>query len=64
MRGNAVFIAALITQIIIIAVYFLDWLPYLWLNLLGCFLVMIIAIVLQIFIPSKKNIDLEPIEID
>jgi solute:Na+ symporter, SSS family len=63
-RGNAVFIAALITQIIIIAVYFLDWLPYLWLNLLGCFLVMIIAIVLQIFIPSKKNIDLEPIEID
>tara|TARA_R110002126_G_scaffold277373_1_gene423188 strand:+ start:33661 stop:35385 length:1725 start_codon:yes stop_codon:yes gene_type:complete len=64
-RGNAVFIAALITQTLIITVYFLDWLPYLWLNLLGCFLVMIIAIILQTFIPSKeKNIDLESIEID
>lgn len=56
-KGNAVFIAALITQIIIIAVYFLDWLPYLWLNLLGCALVMGIAIVLQTFIPSKPNFE-------
>ncbi|MFY9243596.1 MAG: sodium:solute symporter [Polaribacter sp.] len=56
-RGNAVFIAALITQIIIICVYFLDWLPYLWLNLLGCVLVMGIAIILQNFIPSKPKVD-------
>jgi Na+/proline symporter len=62
-RGNAVFIAALITQIIIIGVYFLDWLPYLWLNLLGCVLVMGIAIILQNFIPSKPKIDeLETLE--
>ena len=46
-KGNAVFIAAIITQILIIAVYFLNWLPYLWLNLLGCALVMGIAIILQ-----------------
>ncbi|CAI8177151.1 MAG: Sodium/glucose cotransporter [Polaribacter sp. SA4-10] len=46
-KGNAVFIAAIITQIVIIAVYFLNWLPYLWLNLLGCALVMGIAIILQ-----------------
>ena len=62
-RGNAVFIAALITQVIIIAVYFLDWLPYLWLNLLGCALVMGIAIILQTFIPTKDKFeDLERIE--
>ncbi len=54
-KGNAVFIAALITQVIIIAVFFLDWLPYLWLNLLGCVLVMGIAILLQAFIPTKEN---------
>ncbi len=54
-RGNAVFIAAIITQLIIIGVYFLDWLPYLWLNLLGCILVMGIAIILQTFIPSKDK---------
>lgn len=48
-RGNAVFIAAIITQILIIIVWYLDYLPYLWLNLLGCVLVMLIAIFLQFF---------------
>ncbi|MFT5791368.1 MAG: SSS family solute:Na+ symporter, partial [Saprospiraceae bacterium] len=46
-RGNAVFTAAIITQVIIIIVWYLDWLPYLWLNLLGCAIVMGIAIFLQ-----------------
>ncbi|MBG7613094.1 sodium:solute symporter [Polaribacter sp. BAL334] len=48
-RGNAVFIAAIITQILIIIVWYLDYLPYLWLNLLGCVLVMLIAVFLQFF---------------
>ncbi len=52
-KGNAVFVAAIITQIIIIAVWHLDWLPYLWLNLLGCALVMVIAIILQILLKRK-----------
>ena len=56
-KGNAVFIAALITQIIIIGVFLLDWLPYLWLNLLGCILVMGIAIILQTFIPTKEKLE-------
>tara|TARA_R110000765_G_scaffold302215_1_gene396529 strand:- start:224 stop:1354 length:1131 start_codon:yes stop_codon:yes gene_type:complete len=54
-KGNAVFIAALITQVLIIGVFILDWLPYLWLNLLGCALVMGIAILLQFVIPSNGN---------
>jgi Na+/proline symporter len=56
-RGNAVFIAAVITQILIIIVFILDWLPYLWLNLLGCALVMGIAILLQTFIPTNEKFD-------
>lgn len=48
-RGNAVFIAALITQVLIIAVYIMDVLPYLWLNLLGCVLVITLAILIQMF---------------
>ncbi len=52
-KGNAVFIAAIITQAIIIAVYILDVLPYLWLNLLGCVLVMGIAIIIQQFTSSS-----------
>lgn len=47
-KSNAVFIGAIITQILIIIVWYLDWLPYLWLNLLGCALVMGIAILIQV----------------
>jgi SSS family transporter len=46
-RGHAVFYAAIITQIVIIAVWYFDWLPYLWLNVLGCVLVMSLALVIQ-----------------
>jgi Na+/proline symporter len=46
-KGHAVFVAAIITQMLIIVVWYLDWLPYLWLNLLGCVLVMALAIVFQ-----------------
>lgn len=53
-KGNSVFIAAIITQVIIIGVYLLDVLPYLWLNLLGCIIVMLIAVLLQQFSPKKK----------
>lgn len=52
-RGNAVFIAAIITQIIIIAFWYLDLFPYLWLNLLGCALVMMLAIIIQNVLPKK-----------
>ena len=54
-KGNAVFIAALITQIIIIIVYFNDLLPYLWLNLLGCVLVMVIAFIIQSFTTDSDS---------
>ena len=52
-RGRAVFIAAIITQLIIIGIFFMDWLPYLWLNLVGCVLVMLFAIFIEMF--SKTN---------
>ena len=53
-KGNAVFVAALITQVIVIIGWFYDWMPYLWLNLFGCMLVMFIAILIQ-SISSKNN---------
>ena len=54
-KGNSVFISAIITQIIIIGVFVLDILPYLWLNLLGCILVMGIAILIQQFSSEQKS---------
>ena len=46
-KANAVFIAAIITQIIVIIGWWYDWMPYLWLNLFGCVVVMLIALVIQ-----------------
>jgi SSS family solute:Na+ symporter len=52
-RGNAVFIAGIITQVLIIAVFQMDILPYLWLNLLGCLLVVVLSIIIQLFSRRK-----------
>jgi SSS family transporter len=46
-KGNAVFLSALITQVVVVVGWWLDWMPYLWLNLFGCTLVIAIAHVLQ-----------------
>lgn len=46
-KGRAVFIAAIITQLIIFGIFFMDVLPYLWLNLIGCVIVMILAMLIQ-----------------
>lgn len=57
-KSNAVFIAAIITQVIIIRLYFQDVMPYLWLNLAGCFLVITIAVILQMFLPQKPTTEI------
>ncbi len=54
-HSRATFIAALITQVIIIYFWWIDLMPYLWLNLVGCALVMGIAMLLQVVIPGKEG---------
>ncbi|MDO6744754.1 sodium:solute symporter [Tenacibaculum soleae] len=54
-KSNAVFIAAIITQLLIIFVWKADWLPFLWLNALGCGLVILIASLIQLFSEKIKN---------
>ena len=54
-KSNAVFVGAIITQLIIIIVWYLDLLPYLWLNALGCGLVIIIASLLQAINGNPKE---------
>ena len=54
-RSNAVFVAALITQALIIGIYFMDLMPYLWLNVTGCLLVISIAILLQMLDNTGKR---------
>tara|TARA_R110002050_G_scaffold74772_6_gene160300 strand:- start:64359 stop:66074 length:1716 start_codon:yes stop_codon:yes gene_type:complete len=57
-KGNAVFIGALITQVLVIGLYLLDLyeyinLPFLWLNFVGCAIVITIACILQLI--NKNN---------
>lgn len=54
-NANSVFIAAIITQIIVIIGWWLDWMPYLWLNLFGCVVVIVLAIIIQAFKVFKKK---------
>ncbi len=57
-HSKAVFIAALITQVIIIYFWYIDLMPYLWLNLVGCALVMGIAILIQVLLPKNEGIEI------
>ena len=47
-KGNAVFIAAIITQIIVILGWYQDWMSYLWLNVFGCCLVIVLALLFEV----------------
>ena len=56
-KSNAVFIAAIITQAIVFLVFELELMPYLWLNVLGCALVMSIAYFIQLFTQNKPELE-------
>lgn len=54
-KGNAVFTGALITQVIILIGWWYDWMPYLWLNLFGCALVILITHLVHLFGNKSKS---------
>ncbi len=54
-KSNAVFIAAIITQSIVVYVWYIDLMPFLWLNVFGCVMVIIIALAIQLLSFGKKN---------
>jgi Na+/proline symporter len=52
-KGTAVFFAALITEVFVIAAWYFNVMAFLWLNVLGCLLLMILAAGIQ-FLLSKN----------
>ncbi|MAU25887.1 MAG: sodium:solute symporter [Muricauda sp.] len=58
-KGNAVFIAAIITQLIVIIGWSQDWMSYLWLNAFGCALVISIAFIIESFDRLLRNPPIE-----
>lgn len=53
-KGNAVFIAAVISELLVILVYKLDIVSFLWLNVIGAILVIILALILQPIFPGNR----------
>ncbi|MBK8388100.1 MAG: sodium:solute symporter [Saprospiraceae bacterium] len=54
-KSNAVFIAAIITQLSIIAIFKADIVSYLWLNVIGAFGVILLSFAIGSFIPKVSN---------
>lgn len=59
-KANAVFVAAFITQFMVIGLFLLNYfeiinLPFLWLNFVGCVIVISIACLLQTLKPSSNH---------
>jgi len=46
-HGKAVFLAAILSEIIVVSIWMMNKIPFLWLNLIGCVAVMLIAYFLQ-----------------
>ena len=49
-RSLSVFTSAIITQIAIIYIWWIDIIPFLWLNVLGCFLVTALSALIELFL--------------
>lgn len=55
-RGTAVFWGTIIGEIGVVIIYISDIVSFLWLNVIGCLLVLIIAVIIQGIIGPKKSL--------
>jgi len=55
-NGNATFYAALIAEMVVLYCYLFTSIPFLWYNVIGCLLVIILATVLTIFLPKTARV--------
>lgn len=54
-KGNAVFLAALIAEICVLFLYLSTDIPYLWFNFIGCVLVILLGILFQLSINFRNK---------
>jgi hypothetical protein len=53
--ANAVFAAAIVSELLIIGIYRADVISFLWLNVIGALLVIILASILQVLMQANKK---------
>ncbi len=52
-KENAIFFAAIISEIIVLIVFYFDWVSFLWLNVIGALMTVFIAFIIQQIIKNK-----------
>ena len=52
--GNAVFIAAILSEILVISIYYIDIISFLWLNVIGAVAVILLSVGIQTLTSLKK----------
>ncbi|MGV3704409.1 MAG: sodium:solute symporter [Arcticibacter sp.] len=53
-KGNAVFIAALLAELIVCLAFYYEVMAYLWLNVLGCVLVVAFGLIAEALLPKQS----------
>ncbi|ADO69701.1 sodium:solute symporter [Stigmatella aurantiaca] len=54
-RGNAVFLAALLSQGGVLGLFTFSGIGYLWFNVIGCALVVVLGVILQALLPGSRS---------
>jgi solute:Na+ symporter, SSS family len=53
--GNATFVAAIIAELTVLACYVFTKIPYLWFNVIGCVILVVLAAIMNPFLSAKKQ---------
>lgn len=56
-KGTATFISAIIAELVVLYCYFFTVIPFLWYNVIGCLLLIIIALVLNLVFDRKNQLN-------
>lgn len=55
-KSEAIFWGAFVTQIVVIVIYMMDMFSYLWLNVIGAAMTILLALILQLFMKQPKDL--------
>ncbi len=55
-NGNAVFIGSVMAQVLVIVIYNLDIVSFLWLNVIGALLVIVLSMLVQVLPGTRKSV--------
>jgi len=55
-KGNAVFIGAILAEMLVVFIFYMDYVPFLWLNLIGVLAVFIFSAIIQMILNGKATV--------